>query len=260
MASERPSPGPRPVVSPVGVPAGPDMAAGSGAPAGPSLAAPGRGSSSAPLAPLAAVIVSSYIAVQMLADIASLKIGVVAGLAVDMGTFVYPVTFTLRDVVHKLLGKRTAQVVVVTAGAVNLAMAAYLMWVARVPADPSWGLGREFAAILSPVWRIVLASIAAEVASELLDTEVYHWFVTRVTRRHQWARVLLSNSVSVPADNLIFSLGAFGGVLPWGVIGQIFLFNLAVKYAMTLASLPLIYVPLPRGQAEPDAAGALTPP
>jgi len=177
----------------------------------------------------------------MLSDLASLKIGVVFGLAVDMGTFIYPVTFTLRDVVHKLLGKRNAQVLVVTAGVINLLMAAYLMWVAVVPSDPAWGLGEEFRAILSPVWRIVVASIVAEVVSELVDTEVYHWFVHKVTRRVQWLRVLISNGVSIPVDNLFFSVGAFGWSLPWAVVGQIFLFNLLVKYAMTLASIPLIY-------------------
>jgi uncharacterized integral membrane protein (TIGR00697 family) len=197
-----------------------------------------------PIPAMAVIVVAAYIAVQMLADIASLKIGVVLGLAVDMGTFVYPITFTLRDVVHKALGKRNAQVVVISAGVINLGMAGYLMWVASVPGDPSWGLAKEFSAILAPVWRIVLASIAAELVSELLDTEVYHWFVTRVTPRHQWARVLLSNSVSVPTDNIIFAVGAFGWNLPWHTVWQIFFFNLWVKYGMTLVSLPLIYLPV----------------
>lgn len=199
----------------------------------------------------AVVVVAAYVGAQMLADITSLKIGVVAGLAVDMGTFIYPITFTLRDLVHKLLGKRPAQTLVVTAGVINLFMAAYLAWAATVPGDPTWGLEGEFRAILGPLWRIVIASILAEVVSELLDTEVYHWFVTKVTRRYQWARVLVSNSVSVPVDNVIFSVGAFGALpflqdhfltLPWNVVGQIFLFNLAVKFAVTLVSLPFIYI------------------
>lgn len=190
---------------------------------------------------VAVLVVAAYIAAQMLSDIASLKIGVVGGLAVDMGTFIYPVTFTLRDVVHKVLGKRNAQALIIAAGVINLLMAGYLMWAASVPSDASWGLGNEFRAILAPVWRIVLASIAAEIVSELLDTEVYHWFVTKVTRKHQWARVLISNAASVPVDNLIFSVGAFGWTLPWAVVGQIFLINLLVKFGVTLVSLPLIY-------------------
>ena len=191
---------------------------------------------------LAIILVASYIAAQMLADIASLKIGVVAGFAVDMGTFIYPITFTLRDVVHKVLGKKNTQVLILSAGAINLFMAGYLMWVASVPGDAEWGLTAEFSAILAPVWRIVVASIIAEVVSEMLDTEIYSWFVNKITREHQWARVLTSNSVSVPVDNLIFAIGAFAGVLPWDVVWQIFFFNLIIKYGVTLLSLPLIYL------------------
>jgi uncharacterized integral membrane protein (TIGR00697 family) len=198
----------------------------------------------------AILVIAAYIAAQMLADIASLKIGLVAGWAVDMGTFIYPITFTLRDLVHKLLGKRSAQVLIITAGVINLIMAGYLMWAASVPSDPSWGLGEAFSAILAPVWRIVLASIVAEIVSELIDTEVYHWFVTKVTRRFQWLRVLLSNSVSVPVDNVIFAVGAFGWLLPWAVVWEIFVLNLIVKYAVTLVSLPFIYLsPDPDWQA-----------
>ncbi len=188
------------------------------------------------------IAVAAYIAAQMLADIASLKIGIIFGYAVDMGTFIYPITFTLRDLIHKVLGKRNAQVIIITAGVINLLMAGYLMWAAQVASDPAWGLGAEFSLILAPVWRIVMASIAAEVVSELLDTEIYHWFVTKITRRRQWLRVLVSNSASVPVDNLIFAIGAFGWVLPWAVVWQIFVFNLVVKYLVTLLSLPLIYL------------------
>jgi uncharacterized integral membrane protein (TIGR00697 family) len=199
---------------------------------------------------VAIIATASYAGAQMLADIASLKIGLVAGFAVDMGTFIYPITFTLRDVVHKVLGKRNAQTLIVMAAVINLVMALYLGWVARVPSDPTWGLGESFSAILGPVWRIVIASILAEIVSELIDTEIYHWFVTKVTTRYQWARVLASNSVSIPIDNLIFAVIAFGPLpglennplsLPWPVVGQIFLFNLVVKYLVTLISLPLIY-------------------
>ncbi len=197
---------------------------------------------SSTLPTLAIVVVASYIAAQMLADVASIKIGLLGSLAVDMGTFIYPITFTLRDLVHKLLGRQAARTLVLAAGGINLLMAAYLMWAAAFPSDPGWGLGAEFSALLGPVWRIVLASIVAEVVSELVDTEIYHWFVTRITQRYQWARVLLSNSVSVPVDNLIFSVGAFGWALPWPTVWSIFLVNLLVKYGITLLSLPLIYL------------------
>jgi uncharacterized integral membrane protein (TIGR00697 family) len=208
---------------------------------------------------IAVVIVAAYIGAQIIADITSLKIGIVAGLAVDMGTFIYPITFTLRDMVHKVLGKRNTRTLIITAAVINLFMSAYLMWAASVPGDPSWGLQNEFSAVLGPLWRIVIASILAEVISELVDTEVYHWFVTRVTTKYQWARVLVSNSVSVPIDNIIFAVGAFGALpglqdhfltLPWAVVWQIFVFNLVVKFAVTLVSMPLIYASPDRDWSE----------
>jgi queuosine precursor transporter len=217
-------------------------------PAGTKLAAFGQAAlpatATAAISMAAVIVIGAYIGTQMLADISSLKIGVIWGLAVDMGTFVYPITFTLRDVAHKVLGKRAVRALIVMAAVVNLLAALYLWWVQGVPADPAWGLGVEWAQVFNPtlLGRIVLASIVAEVVSELIDTEIYHWFVTRITRRYQWARVLISNSASIPIDNLIFAVGAFGGMLPWDVVWQIFLFNLIIKYAVTLVSLPLIYV------------------
>jgi uncharacterized integral membrane protein (TIGR00697 family) len=91
-------------------------------------------------------------------------------------------------------------------------MALYLQWAARAPSDVSYPLDAEFSAIFAPLWRITVASILAEVVSELADTEVYHWFVTRVTTRHQWARVAVSNAVSIPLDNVIFAVVAFGAI------------------------------------------------
>ena len=198
----------------------------------------------------AIVVVAAYIAAQMLSDIASLKIGVVGGLAVDMGTFIYPITFSLRDVVHKILGKRNAQLLIICAAVINLLMVLYLMWAAGVTSDPNSFGGPEFSAVFAPLWRIVVASITAEVFSELTDTEVYHWFVTRITHNYQWLRVLVSNAISVPIDNIIFVLIAFAPVAflgdqlvdSWSATWEIFIFNLAVKFGITLLSLPLIYV------------------
>lgn len=195
-------------------------------------------------APAAAgiVVVSLYVAAQILADIASLKITFLWGFSIDAGTFIYPLTFTLRDLVHKRLGIAAARTVVVLAAAVNLFMALFFQFTARLPDDPAWGLGREFEAILGPVWRIVAASIAAELVSELIDTEVYRLWVGRVTTRFQWLRVLTSNSISIPIDSLIFCWGAFGGALPAAVVWSIFSANVILKGLVTLASLPGIYL------------------
>jgi len=203
--------------------------------------------------PAAAVVaVAVYGGAQMLADVASLKVAVILGLSVNMGLFLYAFTFTLRDLVHKSLGRKGTRLVILVAGAMNLLMAAYLLATASVRGDRAWNDDVAFRAVFAPVWRIVIAAAAAEIVSELADTEVYHWFVTRITAKHEWARVLVSNAVSVPIDSLIFCVGAFGWSLRWRALFEIFLFNLMVKYAATLVGIPLIYaIPGRRGARRP---------
>jgi uncharacterized integral membrane protein (TIGR00697 family) len=196
------------------------------------------------------MVVAAYIAAQMLSDVMSLKIALVAGLFIDAGTFIYPITFTLRDLAHKTLGIRSTRHLIFMAAVINIFMAlafAFTTWLPSDaslldPASPDYSPSTAFfGAVLSPVWRIVVASILAEVIAELVDTQVYQWWVTRITRRHQWARVLTSNAVSVPLDSAIFGIAAFGGVLPTPVVIDIILANIAVKLVTTLLSLPLIY-------------------
>jgi uncharacterized integral membrane protein (TIGR00697 family) len=190
-----------------------------------------------------AVLVSvAYIASQMMADIASLRILNIAGLSVDGGTLVYAFTFTLRDLVHKVAGVKTARALVIAGGVINLIMAGMFWLVSILPADTTVGPQTAFQEVLAPVWRIVAASITAEIISELIDTEAYQMWVDKVGKKHQWLRVLVSNAISIPIDSLIFSWIAFGGALPTSVVWSIVLSNILIKFGLTLFSLPGIYI------------------
>lgn len=192
--------------------------------------------------PTVIVLVAGYIALQIFSDIGSLRIITMAGLSIDAGTFVYPLTFTLRDMVHKAMGKRSAQVLIITAAGFNILMALYFWVVAILPPDLAVGPQAEFGQVLAPLWRLVFASIVAEVVAELTDTEVYSLWKEKVTARHQWSRVLVSNAVSIPIDSLLFSWIAFGGLFAAPVIWSIFVSNMLIKFVATLISLPGIYL------------------
>lgn len=179
----------------------------------------------------------AYVVCQMLSDIGSLRIVAPLGISFDAGTLVYPITFTLRDLIHRKTSKKFAQKIVVYAVVVNIIMALFFWIVGKLPPDMSVGIQQEFAMVLNPVWRITLASIVAEVISELLDTEVYHLF-----RAHSpWKRVLFSNSVSIPIDTLIFCTIAFYGSLDTKTLLIIIASNIVLKFIITIFSVPSIY-------------------
>jgi len=183
-----------------------------------------------------------YVAAQMMADIGSLRIVMVAGLSVDAGTFIYPLTFTLRDMVHKVAGIKVARLLILAAAGINLVMALFFNITAILPPDLAVGPQSEFANVLAPVWRIVIASIIAEVIGELIDTEGYRFWVERVTKKHQWARVLVSNTLSIPVDSFLFSFLAFWGSMPTPIVISIFISNMIIKGLTTLISIPGIYL------------------
>jgi queuosine precursor transporter len=191
-------------------------------------------------------VAGGYVAAQVMADVASLRIVEVGGFAFDAGTLIYPFTFTLRDLVHKIAGKAAARVLIVTAAVVNLVMA-LLFWVTSIlPAGDTAPQTVLFGDVLAPVWGIVVASILAEVVSELIDTEIYSAWVRRMGARHQWGRVLSSNGVAIPIDSAVFvGVAVLTGVFPAAVAWSIFWVNVAVKSLVTVVSIPWIYLVKP---------------
>ena len=188
------------------------------------------------------LIMVSFVSISLVSNIASAKIGNVFGFAVDMGTFLYPLIFTIRDLVHKRLGKNVAQKLIIISSISVLFMSMYFYLIGLVPEDKSWDLNDAFISIVSPVFRIALASIISAAISELLDTEIYHIIYKKFKSKFQWLRVVASNGISIPIDSIIFTLIAFFGQLPTSAIFQIIIFNIVVKYIVTIFSVPMIYI------------------
>lgn len=205
------------------------------------------------------VAVAGYAALSIMANVMSVRVLRIgpdwASFSVDAGTLTYPLTFTLRDLVHKVGGRSAARTVIVATAALNLIAAGGMWAAANLPADSAVSAPAQdlFGPVLTPVLRITLASVVAQVVAELADTEVYHRFVQRFGHRSQWGRVLSSNAVAIPVDSVIFVAIAFGGVVPFSVAASIVWANIVVKGLTSFVSVPLIYaVPEDPGRAPRD--------
>lgn len=188
------------------------------------------------------VTVSVYVAASLIANVMSIRAVSIVGWAVDAGTLTYPLTFTVRDMIHKVGGRRAARTAIVVTAGLNIAMALALWIAAVLPADMSVGPQKEFGEVLVTTWRIVAASVIAQMLAEFADTEVYQRFVDRFGHRVQAGRVLASNAVSVPLDSVLFSVIAFGGVFPRPVVVQIIVANIVIKGISSLVTAPMIYL------------------
>ena len=91
------------------------------------------------LLPATVLVAVLYVTAQMLSDIGSLQIVLLAGFSIDAGTFIYPLTFTLRDMVHKVAGIKIARLLILTAAGVNIFMALFFRFIAWLPPDLAVG-------------------------------------------------------------------------------------------------------------------------
>lgn len=124
---------------------------------------------------LSATLTSVFVTLVLLANIVSTKIVSIAGWAFDAGTLLYPLTFAVKDLIQKRYGRQAARKVIwITFGLLAFAFAT-LYVVSLLPADATWLNQDAYNAILTPLGRIVVASIVAGVISELLDTQVFSW-------------------------------------------------------------------------------------
>lgn len=196
------------------------------------------------------VAVGAYIGMSLMANVMSVRIVMLGPWAIDAGTLTYPLTFTLRDVVHKAGGRTAARVTILTGALLNLFMVGAFWVAARMPADLSVGPQAEFGALLIPVARIVVGSVVAQVVAELVDTEIYHMVLQRLGSHHQWARVVVSNVVSIPTDSVVFALVAFAGSVDPSTLLQIMWSNVLVKSLTTAVTWPLIYAVREPGDPE----------
>lgn len=195
-------------------------------------------------------LVGLYITCQLIADVAATKFVEVGGVVMPAGTFVFALTFTLRDMVHKRLGREWARAAIVCAAAFNVFLAGYMWVVAQLPSPVWFDLGDSWNAIFAIVPAITIGSIVAELVSESTDTEVYHLVKTKLPQWPQWTRVVASNSVAIPIDSLVFSLLAFVVLPPlFGAVGmplgdalnRVVSGQVLYKVVVMVVSLPLIY-------------------
>lgn len=184
------------------------------------------------------ILIGLYVGAELTANVTEAKPIVLFAFTVDGGTLIYALTFTLIDLVHERLGKLGAQKVVLAAFAANVLLAAYVQFTVWLPFPDFFREQEAYRIVLGATPRIVGASLTAFLVSSLIDTEVYAWLGGRGLGS-RWARVLGSNAVGTLVDSVLFISLAFWGRFP---LAPLMGGNYAVKMAVTVVSLPLIYV------------------
>lgn len=190
-----------------------------------------------PVQPYPVFVVALYLTCELVANVTASKIAVVGDFVFPSGVFIFTLSYTLLDVINHILGPREARRVVLAAFGANALLAGYMTVAIALPPAPFWPDQVAFEQILGATPRISLASLAAFFVSSRFDVTVYAYLAHRAA---PWARVLASNTLGIALDTAVFMFLAYSGTdFPVDrLIGN----HYAAKLAMTVASIPLIYL------------------
>ncbi len=183
-----------------------------------------------------------YVAAQMVADIAVLRNLILFGIAVDGFSIVYPLTFTLRDMAHKLAGPHVTRTLIIAGAVIYLVVQAFFAIIADLPPEMSEAERITLGQLLTPEWRFLLAAVLATVISQLVDTEIYTRWVQRFGQSNQWGRVLASNIISIPLDRMLFLFLALAGSVSVDRFLELFIGVTIVRVIISIITIPGIYL------------------
>jgi len=187
-------------------------------------------------------VIILFISLTIFSNLGSLRALSIATLAVDGGALLYPLTFTCRDILHKKAGASLTRFTIWMSAVVNALLFLFLWLVGILPADSTVGPQLEYAMVLAPGVRLVVASVIALLISELLDTHIYSLVRRRLGSRRMYLRTLISNGISVPVDTVLFIIIAFVGRYPTSVLLSMIIANIIIKYAVALVSCWGVYL------------------
>ena len=184
-------------------------------------------------------IATFFVTALVVSNVIAVKLVEVSGRVFPAGLVVFPLSYLLGDVLTEVYGFRAARAVIWLGFACNLMAVLAIQAAMTLPAAPFFGNDEAYDAILGTTWRLFLASFAAYLVGELMNSAVLARMKVATAGRFLWARTIGSTIVGEGLDSAIFVTLAFAGT-GTPLLDPI-LTTWAIKVAYETAATPLTY-------------------
>jgi uncharacterized integral membrane protein (TIGR00697 family) len=166
-------------------------------------------------------------------------------LTASVAVFVFPLLFTVTDVIVEVYGKKRARSVVFSGISMVFLLALFeILAVHIAPSARFASSEKAYDAIFGASLRLAAASLVAFGVSELLDVLVFARLRKLLHGRALWLRNNASNFVSQLADSAVFLTLAFYTVGMGFSANVSFLLGLIIPYWLVRCALSALETPL----------------
>ena len=154
-------------------------------------------------------VVGVFVALLLISNIGAVKLIELGPIITDGGAILFPLVYIVGDILSEVYGFKAARRAILTAFSMSILAALTFYLVQLAPPASDWANQDAFEAVLGFVPRIVLASVLAFVAGQLLNSYVLVKIKERTSERNLWVRLVGSTAVGQFVDTLIFCTIAF---------------------------------------------------
>lgn len=182
------------------------------------------------------VVISNIISVKLV------KLPFFSDFSIPVGLITYPLTFLVADLVTEFYGAKKAKLMVYIALGMNLLSFGIIELALMIPAH-SAEEQRAFQAIMGLSGLRIFASLAAYLAAQVVDIQLYAWIKRLTGSRFLWLRNNGSTFASQIVDTVIVDVIFlwWGLSMPMAEVVPIMIFAWGYKAFFSLAGTPLFY-------------------
>jgi len=188
------------------------------------------------------IIVALFVTCLITANIIAVKLISIGSLVLPAAVIVFPLSYIIGDILTEVYGYSLARRVIWLGFLCNL-IAVFAFWIGGLLPPASFWSGQEaYSVILGYTPRLLIASFAAYLMGEFSNSFVLAKMKIGTRGRFLWARTIGSTLIGQGLDSAVFILIAFGGQIPWVVLGTIIITHWLFKTGYEILATPITYI------------------
>lgn len=158
------------------------------------------------------------------------------------GSLMYPILACGEDYINEFYGREIAKSSVTCQFIVRALSTIYLIWLIYLPCPAAETENYTmFAKLMGIVPRVAISSMIATYIGGLLNVHLFAKIKGQTGDKMLWLRTLVSTSVGLFVNAIIFTLLAFAGTKPLNVMIQMILISVVVRLSTGILELFFLY-------------------
>ena len=178
----------------------------------------------------------------IVSNIIAVKLVDIAGVQLDAGVIVFPISYIIGDVLAEVYGFKIARKTIFMGFVANLIVVVFVFLGSILPANDIWADTKAYNKILGATPRLLIASFIAYLSGELTNAKILILLKKITKHKFLWLRTITSTIVGQGLDTILFIIIAFTGIYPSNILFSMIWAQWIFKCLYEIVATPITYL------------------